>query len=149
MGVTKLGGDSPLFCTAGGGCDIVQASRYAVFFGLPTALWGAGLYAAIGGLAIIGLDARRWLNAFLLAVAGASFSAYLTYIQLFEIRAVCGYCIVSAVVAASLFGVLLMYRPSGSGRRFPSRKPGTSPEARPRPPLPRKRSPVTSPRRAP
>ncbi|MFQ5916124.1 MAG: vitamin K epoxide reductase family protein, partial [Nitrospinota bacterium] len=37
LAVTKLGGDSPLFCTAGGGCDIVQASRYAVFFGLPTA----------------------------------------------------------------------------------------------------------------
>ncbi len=122
LAVTKLGGDSPLFCTAGGGCDIVQASRYAVFFGLPTALWGAGLYAAIGVLALIGLDARRWVTAFLLAVAGVSFSAYLTYIELFEIRAICGYCVVSAVIAAALFGVLLMYRPSGSGRRFPSRK---------------------------
>ena len=122
LALTKLGGDSPLFCTAGSGCDIVQASRYAVFFGLPTALWGAGLYAAIGGLALFGLDARRWLSTFLLAVVGVSFSAYLTYVELFEIRAICGYCVLSAVIAAALFGVLLMYRPKGTGRRFPARK---------------------------
>ena len=122
LAVTKLGGDSPLFCTAGGGCDIVQGSRYAVFFGLPTALWGAGLYAAIGGLALVGLDAERWLATFLLAVAGVSFSAYLTYLELFELRAVCAYCVVSAVIAVAIFGVLLMQRPAGSGRRFPARK---------------------------
>lgn len=122
LALTKLGGDSPLFCTAGSGCDIVQASRYAVFFGLPTALWGAGLYAAIGGLALMRLDAQRWLATFLLAVAGVSFSAYLTYLELFEIRAVCGYCVLSAVIAVALFAVLLMQRPTGSGRKFPARK---------------------------
>ncbi len=121
LGLTKLGGDSPLFCTAGSGCDIVQASRYAVFFGLPTALWGAGLYAAIGGIALIGMDARRWLGAFLLSVAGVSFSAYLTYLELFEIGAVCSYCVLSAVIAVALFGTLLMQRPSGGGRKSPTR----------------------------
>jgi len=117
LALTKLGGDSPLFCTAGSGCDIVQASRYAVFFGLPTALWGAGLYAAIGVLALIGRDAQRWLTTFLLAAAGVSFSAYLTYLELFEIGAVCLYCVVSAVIAVALFGVLLAGRSSVSGRR--------------------------------
>lgn len=117
LALTKLGGDSPLFCTAGSGCDIVQATRYAVFFGLPTALWGAGLYAAIGVLALIGMDARRWLATFLLAVAGVSFSAYLTYLELFEIGAVCSYCVVSAVIAVALFGVLLAGRSSVPGRR--------------------------------
>lgn len=117
LALTKLGGDSPLFCTAGSGCDIVQASRYAVFFGLPTALWGAGLYAAIGVIALIGMDVRRWLAAFLLAVAGVSFSAYLTYLELFEIGAVCSYCVVSAVIAVALFGLLLAARSSVPGRR--------------------------------
>jgi uncharacterized membrane protein len=121
LALTKLGGDSPLFCTAGSGCDIVQASRYAVFFGVPTALWGAGLYAAIGVLALIGLDAQRWLATFLLAVAGVSFSAYLTYLELFEIGAVCSYCVVSALIAVALFGVLLMTRPAATGRRSPVR----------------------------
>lgn len=117
LALTKLGGDSPLFCTAGSGCDIVQASRYAVFFGLPTALWGAGLYAAIGVLALTGMAAQRWLATFLLAVVGVSFSAYLTYLELFEIGSVCSYCLVSAVIAVALFGALLAGRSSVPGRR--------------------------------
>jgi uncharacterized membrane protein len=115
--VTKLGAESPLFCEAGTGCDIVQASRYGVFFGLPTALWGALVYAAIGALALLGLDTGRWMAAFLLAVVGVSFSAYLTYLELFEIRAICGYCVISALIAVALFALLLMRRTSVPGQR--------------------------------
>jgi uncharacterized membrane protein len=117
LGFTKIAGDSAIFCAAGSGCDVVQASRYAIFLGIPTALWGAGLYALVGTLALLGLTKSRWLTAFLLAVTGASFSAYLTYLELFVIRAVCGYCIASAVIAAALFGVLLLRRPAPVGRR--------------------------------
>lgn len=113
---TKLSGGSALLCTAGSGCGVVQGSRYGTFLGLPTAAWGAGLYAAVGGLALSGLTPRRWLLAFLLAVAGVSFSAYLTYLELFVIEAVCGYCVVSAAVAAGLFGLLLGRRPAGPRR---------------------------------
>jgi uncharacterized membrane protein len=115
--LTKLGAESPLFCEAGSGCDIVQGSRYGVFFGLPTALWGALVYAGIGGLALAGLDTGRWLAAFLLSVLGVSFSAYLTYLELFEIRAICGYCVVSAVIIVVLFAVLLFRRRSVPGQR--------------------------------
>ena len=115
--VTKLGAESPLFCEAGSGCDIVQASRYGVFFGVPTALWGALVYAGIGVLALVGLDTGRWLAAFLLAVVGVSFSAYLSYLELFEIRAICGYCVISALIIAALFVVLLFRRSSVPGRR--------------------------------
>jgi uncharacterized membrane protein len=119
LAITKLAGGSALFCRGVGGCEVVQASRYAMFLGLPTAAWGAGLYAAIGGLALSGLDARRWLTAFLLAVAGVAFSAYLTYLELFVIGAVCWYCVVSAATAAALLGVLLGRRQSVTGpRRF-------------------------------
>ncbi len=117
LAVTKLIGGSALFCEAGSGCDVVQASRYAVFLGLPTALWGAGLYAVVGALALSGLNARRWLAAFLLAVAGVSFSAYLTALELFVLGAVCAYCIVSAGIAVALFGVLVARRPVAVGRR--------------------------------
>src|SRR6185503_10583793 len=47
----KWSGAGALFCTAGSGCDIVQASRYATFLGAPTALWGALAYLAIALLA--------------------------------------------------------------------------------------------------
>lgn len=118
---TKWSGGGALFCTAGSGCDVIQASRYSLLLGLPTALWGAALYAAIAGLALSGLSPRRWLAAFLMAVAGASFSLYLTYLSALVIRALCGYCLASNAVAVALFGLLLARRPSSSGRRSPTR----------------------------
>lgn len=121
LAATQLSDSRALFCEAGSGCDVVRGSRYATFLRLPTAAWGAGLYAAIGGLALSGLPARRWLAAFLLAVAGASFSAYLTFLELFVIRAVCVYCVASAVIAVALFGLLLALRPRATGRRSPVR----------------------------
>jgi len=121
LAVNKWSGGTALFCTAGSGCDIVQASRYAVVLGLPTAAWGAGLYAAVGALALLGLPPRRWLSAFLLAVAGTSFSLYLTYLSIFAVGATCAYCLASAGIALALFGLLLLRRPPATGRRSPVR----------------------------
>jgi len=118
---TRLSGGSAVFCTAGSGCDVVQASRYATFLGLPTAAWGALLYAAIGALALWGLQAQRWLWAFLLSVAGASFSLYLSYLAAVAIGAFCIYCAASNVVALALVGVLLARRPEIGGKRSPTR----------------------------
>ena len=109
---TKLAQGTALFCTEGGGCDVVQASRYATFFWVPTALWGAVVYAAIGGLALAGLTADRWLWAFLLAVGGVSFSAYLTWIAATEIRAMCGWCLASGATAVALLVALYLRRPA-------------------------------------
>lgn len=123
LAAAKLAAGSVPFCAAGSGCDVVQASRYAVFLGLPTALAGAALYAVIGALALLGLDARRWLAAFLLAVAGVSFSALLTALQLFVISAVCAYCLLSAGIAIALLAVLLVRSPASAEGR-PALRPG-------------------------
>jgi uncharacterized membrane protein len=114
---TKLRGGTAAFCTAGGGCDIVQASRYALVFGVPTAAWGAAFYVVIGALALAGLTTRRWLAAFVVAVAGVAFSAYLTYVSLVVLDAACLYCLASAVVALALVGALLWIKPAPSPRR--------------------------------
>ena len=53
-------GGNAAFCLSGSGCDIVQGSRYGTLLGVPTALWGALMYAAIGALAALGLTAPRW-----------------------------------------------------------------------------------------
>jgi uncharacterized membrane protein len=58
-----------LFCTAGSGCDIVQASRYAIFLGAPTALWGALVYLALAILARLGLEGGKWRAAFVLSAS--------------------------------------------------------------------------------
>ena len=72
--ITKLAGSTAAFCESGGGCDIVQASKWATFLGLPTAAWGALLYGALAVLAFTGLVATRWTVAFVLASAGVAFS---------------------------------------------------------------------------
>jgi uncharacterized membrane protein len=120
---TKLARGTALFCSAGGACDVVQASRYATFLGVPTALWGAALYIAIGALAVAGLVAQRWLWAFLLAVSAVSFSAYLTWISATEIRALCGWCLGSGVAAVALLGALLLRRPQPGGHQARIRTP--------------------------
>ncbi len=122
LGVTKLLGGAAAFCTAGGGCDVVQASRYAVLLGVPTALWGALAYAAIGVLAAVGLTTGRWLAGFAIAAGAVGFSAYLTWLELFVIHGVCGYCLVSAALAVALLAVLLLGRPVIGGRRSPVRR---------------------------
>jgi uncharacterized membrane protein/glutaredoxin len=121
LGWLKVRGGNALLCEAGGGCDIVQASRYATILGVPTALWGTLFYIAVGVLAGLGLNGQRWLATFLLATAGAGFSLYLTAISLFAIGAACPYCFASAAIAVALVGVLAQRRPAYAGRRPPLR----------------------------
>ena len=78
----KMSGGGAALCVAGSGCDIVQASRYATFLWVPTALWGLAVYVAIGALAWIGLGGRNWLIAFVLAAGGVGFSLYLTWLSI-------------------------------------------------------------------
>lgn len=120
---TKLSRGTALFCAAGGSCDLVQASRYATFLGVPTALWGAALYVAVGALAFVGLRAGRWLWAFLLAVAAVAFSAYLTFLSATEIRALCGWCLASGLIAVVLLAALLLRRPPPGPREPRIRTP--------------------------
>lgn len=113
----KWAGRGAMLCVAGSGCDLVQASRYAVFIGVPTALWGAGLYAAMGVLGGLGLTTPRWLAAFLLATSGVAFSAYLTAVSLFVVGGACVYCLASGTIVVALLITLLWRRPPGHGRK--------------------------------
>ena len=115
--VTKLIASHALFCASGGGCDIVQSSRWSTFFGAPTAAWGAVVYAAIVALALAGFTAGRWLFTFLLTVAAAGFSAYLTWVELFVLHAICPYCLVVAIISVALIVVLLLRQPATAARR--------------------------------
>jgi uncharacterized membrane protein len=87
------------FCVGGGGaCERVQSSPYAELAGAPVAVLGlAGYLAVLGSLAL----PDRSTTAFL-ALVGAGFSAYLTYLELEVIHAVCQWCVASAVVMTAL-----------------------------------------------
>jgi uncharacterized membrane protein len=101
-------GISPICVSGGGGCEKVQNSRYAEFAGVPVALLGLiGYLAIIAGTFVQG-DLGRMLGA-LLGLGAFGFSAYLTYLELFEIRAICQWCVASAVVA-TLIAILASIR---------------------------------------
>jgi uncharacterized membrane protein len=97
-------GIKPLCLSGNGGCEKVQSSRWAELAGLPVAVLGLAGYVVI--LASLALpDDLGQLVAALLSLIGAGFSLYLTYLELFEIHAICQWCVSSAVVMVLLAGV--------------------------------------------
>lgn len=96
-------GIDPVCVGGGGGCERVQASEYSELGGVPVALLGLLTYLAILGLALAGEGARVVLAGVALIAFG--FSAYLTYLELFVIDAICQWCVASAVVATALAAV--------------------------------------------
>lgn len=60
-----------------GSCETVNLSRWATFLGIPVAVWGV------------------------------VFSAWLTYLELYVIHAVCMFCVISAILVTVTFFVAL------------------------------------------
>jgi uncharacterized membrane protein len=92
-------------CGPVGDCNAVQASPFAELFGfLPVGLLGALGYVAILVLWFVGLRSEGAvghlapLAIFGMALFGVLFSIYLTYLELYIIRAVCIWCLTSAVI---------------------------------------------------
>jgi len=99
-------------CLIGSGCDIVQSSRYAAAFGIPVALLGVLVYAALFALAARPMEApRRFAFALPLALAGVGSSAVFTFVQQVSLRAACFLCLISAVLTLAIAAVLLAQRP--------------------------------------
>jgi uncharacterized membrane protein len=99
------GAQAQAICGPIGDCNAVQSSQYAMIFGvIPVGLFGALGYIGI----LIAWAWRRWredalanlagLALFIMAAFGVLYSIYLTYLELFVIRAVCIWCISSAVI---------------------------------------------------
>lgn len=104
----KVGIVGDLTCTVGS-CETVNLSRYATFLGLPVAAWGVGFYALLLAVALIGLSAR-FADSLGVATAllglsgwGVIFSAWLTYLELFVIQAICMWCVISAIIVSLIF----------------------------------------------
>jgi uncharacterized membrane protein len=97
-----------------GGCETVQRSRYAELAGLPVAALGLALYASL----LCSAATRRRLvvaAAAALASAAVAFAAYLVYIQLDVLHAVCTWCLASDVLTAvaAMIAWLRLYRHLG------------------------------------
>ena len=93
-------------CAVLKGCEEVTTSKYATIFAVPVALYGAIYYLFIFLASVYYLDRKdrvilRFLSIF--PVFGLVASVWFVYLQIFEIKAVCLYCMGSAVSSALLF----------------------------------------------
>lgn len=114
------------FCPANA-CDTVNQGNYAEIGGVPIAAFGLGAYLTLLGLSVLAaaLKGRHIVKAIgMLSGVGVSVSAYLIYVQGAVIRAICSWCIVSALTMLSIFVVSLVWlraiRPAS--QRAPARQ---------------------------
>jgi len=105
-------------------CDLVLASDYATVFGLPLALFGFLAYTSMAVFALAPLAVNQaqnkelrstlenwtWLLLLAGAIAMTVFSGYLIYLLVFQIQALCLYCIASAVFSVSLLVLTIIGR---------------------------------------
>lgn len=95
-------------CGGIGDCESVNASIYSQINGIPIALLGAVAYALI--LLFLFLESRDdfigyWSPTlvFGLSLTGTLYSIYLTYIEIAVLKAICPYCVVSAIAILIIF----------------------------------------------
>ncbi|MCJ7585209.1 MAG: vitamin K epoxide reductase family protein [Anaerolineales bacterium] len=96
-------------CLGSGDCSTVNSSRYSeTFGGIPVSLLGLLAYLTIIGIHALETRSRFLkqngnLLAFGLSLLGVLFSAYLTYVELYVIHAVCPFCMASAILITIIF----------------------------------------------
>jgi uncharacterized membrane protein len=110
-----------LACTTGG-CETVQKSAYAEVLGVPVAALGLAGYL---GLIAAALARGEWarLSQATLALAALIFSAYLLYIQVAVIDAICQWCLASDLLTTALAFLALLRLRSGIAQKPPQPRP--------------------------
>jgi uncharacterized membrane protein len=109
----KLGIIGELTCSVGS-CETVNTSKWAVFLGFPVAAWGVFFYVAVFVLALMGTSERmadaRAISVLLSlwSTVGLLFSAWLTYLELAVIQAICIWCVVSAILVTAIFALSVL-----------------------------------------
>lgn len=107
LGWLKITGNTAA-CSQFGDCDAVNSSPYAMIGGIPIAFIGALGYALIVLMIVIGMRRPVWAENVNLALFGVTligmiYSAYLTYLEVAVIHAICPFCVLSAVLMSFLF----------------------------------------------
>ncbi|GAB4448282.1 MAG: hypothetical protein Kow0031_30820 [Anaerolineae bacterium] len=114
-------------CGPVGNCNAVQSSPYAAIAGVPVAVLGLLNYVAVLAL-WLGVRFGRGqvadlslLGLLALGLVGVVFSVYLTGLEIFVIRAVCAWCISSAIITTAilLIAATSIYAPA-PGRPAPA-----------------------------
>lgn len=100
--------DNNSMCLGSGDCATVNASKYSEVYGIPLGVIGLIGYAGI--LLVLWLEKRHPLGkeygnllAMGMSFSGFIYSLYLTYLELYVIKAICPFCVASAVAITLCF----------------------------------------------
>jgi uncharacterized membrane protein len=103
----KIGVIGELSCSIGS-CETVNTSKWSTFLHLPVAVWGLLFYLEVFAIAVVG-TIPRFENELLFsgllvaeAAIGVLFSAWLTYLELAVIHAICIWCVTSACIVLAI-----------------------------------------------
>jgi uncharacterized membrane protein len=91
-----------------GACEVVQTSSYATVMDIPIAIFGLLMYVTVLALAVARLrlphlELPASTAALGITAAGTLYSGWLTWLELYEINAICQWCVASAVIVTCLF----------------------------------------------
>ena len=94
-------------CGPIGDCESVNSSQYSEIFGIPIALLGAGAYMVMIVLLLLENRDQVWAEfgpmiVFGMNLIGVLYSIYLTYIEVAVLKAICPYCVISAIILVVL-----------------------------------------------
>jgi uncharacterized membrane protein len=124
LSYVKLSGKAVACVNQTAGCDSVLSSPWATIFGVPLAIFGFLAYASMTGCALVPLAIKpetnkeqrkklenlTWLLLLAGSIAMTVFSGYLMYLLAFQIKAVCYYCIASALFSISILVLTIIGR---------------------------------------
>jgi uncharacterized membrane protein len=95
-------------CLGNGGCHNVNFSSYSEIGGIPVSVFGIVAFLIIVGLLLLEprlkiVKENGPLAIFGISLAGVAFTAYLTWLEVYVIHAICPFCVASAVIIALIF----------------------------------------------
>ena len=100
--------DAQAVCVGGGGsCERVQTSEYADLGGVPVAVIGVAGYLSLAVSFAVRRDEAVSAAAFF-GITGVAFSAYLTYVELFTIEAICQWCVANTVLISVIAAIAVV-----------------------------------------
>jgi uncharacterized membrane protein len=105
--IYKLTGNNGM-CWGNGGCHDVNFSIYSEIGGIPVSVFGIIAFLGIAGILLLEprlkiAEENGALAIFGISLTGVAFTAYLTWLEIYVIHAVCPFCVASAVIIALIF----------------------------------------------
>jgi uncharacterized membrane protein len=95
-------------CIGSGGCHDVNFSSYSEIGGIPVSVFGIVAFLIIAGILLLEprlkfAQENGSLAIFGISLTGVAFTAYLTWLEIYVIHAICPFCVASAVIISLIF----------------------------------------------